>query len=319
MEYKICKVDSIEKLEDFNDEYVYDISMENDPHTFFANGILIHNSLYVNCENITKCLFKEVPSKWTNEHIEKMCKVVDKIADVLNENCKKIVKEDFNSDVQTIGFKRELFCTEAALLAKKNYALHIRDSEGSRVDKFEYKGIAIKKNEFTKKVKSLLKHIVDSSMIDKWDRSFYRDHMSNLWEQFKTFSPDDFAIMKQVGTDNIGESDVFMQATKGMQAHVKAATFYNDLIGQLKLKNKYSEAKQGDKVKVLYVKSNNQFGIEVIGWKDKFPKEFISLFEPDYEVMFEKVILAPLKNFIEIFNWGEIDVRNQATVDIMDL
>ena len=45
--YDIVEVTCVEQLEDFVDEYVYDLEMEdsNQPW-FFANDILIHNSLY---------------------------------------------------------------------------------------------------------------------------------------------------------------------------------------------------------------------------------------------------------------------------------
>ena len=41
------KIQSVEKLDDFIDEYVYDIEMEDKSHTFIANNILVHNSVYV--------------------------------------------------------------------------------------------------------------------------------------------------------------------------------------------------------------------------------------------------------------------------------
>ena len=41
----IEEIESIEQLEDFNDEYVYDLEVE-DSHMFFANDILAHNSIY---------------------------------------------------------------------------------------------------------------------------------------------------------------------------------------------------------------------------------------------------------------------------------
>ena len=44
----------IEKVEDFNDEYVYDLEVDDGSHTFFANDILVHNSIYVRMDNILK-------------------------------------------------------------------------------------------------------------------------------------------------------------------------------------------------------------------------------------------------------------------------
>jgi intein/homing endonuclease len=40
------KVKSITKLEPSNN-WVYDIQMKDNPHTFFGNGILVHNSVFL--------------------------------------------------------------------------------------------------------------------------------------------------------------------------------------------------------------------------------------------------------------------------------
>ena len=48
----------IEKAPD-EDGYVYDLEVGDDSHTFFANGILVHNSIYVRMDNILKLLSKE--------------------------------------------------------------------------------------------------------------------------------------------------------------------------------------------------------------------------------------------------------------------
>ena len=40
----------------YYDEYVYDLEVEDGSHTFFANDILVHNSIYVRMDNILKLL-----------------------------------------------------------------------------------------------------------------------------------------------------------------------------------------------------------------------------------------------------------------------
>lgn len=46
------KVKSIRKIE-HDEMYVYDITMDNNPHTFFANDILVHNSCYFAIPGVT--------------------------------------------------------------------------------------------------------------------------------------------------------------------------------------------------------------------------------------------------------------------------
>ena len=41
------EIESCELIGNFNDEYVYDIEVDDDTHTFIANDMLVHNSLFV--------------------------------------------------------------------------------------------------------------------------------------------------------------------------------------------------------------------------------------------------------------------------------
>lgn len=46
-EYKFDSVLSCEPVGEFDDEYVYDVEVDDESHTFIANDILVHNSLFV--------------------------------------------------------------------------------------------------------------------------------------------------------------------------------------------------------------------------------------------------------------------------------
>lgn len=56
MEYIFDEIDVIECVGEFEDQYVYDIEMIDDTHTFIANDILVHNSLYSSYSNLLKCV-----------------------------------------------------------------------------------------------------------------------------------------------------------------------------------------------------------------------------------------------------------------------
>jgi len=47
MEYIFDDIDFCEKIGNFNDDYVYDIEVSDNTHTFVANDILVHNSLFI--------------------------------------------------------------------------------------------------------------------------------------------------------------------------------------------------------------------------------------------------------------------------------
>ena len=45
--YTLEEIESCEIIGDFQDEYVYDVEVDDETHTFIANDILVHNSLFV--------------------------------------------------------------------------------------------------------------------------------------------------------------------------------------------------------------------------------------------------------------------------------
>jgi hypothetical protein len=50
IEYILDDVESCDEIGLFEDEYVYDVEVDDDTHTFIANDILVHNSLFVSFE-----------------------------------------------------------------------------------------------------------------------------------------------------------------------------------------------------------------------------------------------------------------------------
>lgn len=48
----ISDIKFCDNIGEFNDEYVYDIEMDDDYHTFVANNILVHNSIYASFKSI---------------------------------------------------------------------------------------------------------------------------------------------------------------------------------------------------------------------------------------------------------------------------
>ena len=53
---KLEEIESIEEIENgYTDEYVYDVEVK-DNHMFFANNILVHNSIYYEFGRITNQL-----------------------------------------------------------------------------------------------------------------------------------------------------------------------------------------------------------------------------------------------------------------------
>lgn len=68
-EIKISDIVKCEQIGNFEDEYVYDIEMNDDTHTFVANDILVHNSIYTSYENIIKV------TDWFDHQVWRLTKI----------------------------------------------------------------------------------------------------------------------------------------------------------------------------------------------------------------------------------------------------
>jgi DNA polymerase elongation subunit (family B) len=274
------------------------------------------DSNYFDCSPIVN----EVLGKdlfFTKENIQKISKKVDKFVDKVNEYCDEICENYFHSPLKRIEFKRETFCTEGAFVAKKRYVLHVRDDEGVPVDKFKYTGVDIKKTELPSEIRDVLKEIVEGMLVENWSHSRYKDKLRETWNKFIEYSPKEIGFWKGYNTEK--ESDGFLQSEKGSGAHVKAAHYHNDIIEKLGLRERYEKIQVGDRLRFIYVKKANPYRIECIGWKEDFPKEFKEIFEVDYERMFDKVVLSPLKRFQEINNWSDFNPNDEDEFDITEL
>jgi hypothetical protein len=54
IEYVFDEIEFCECIGMFEDEYVYDIEIDDETHTFIGNDILVHNSLYISYAPIMK-------------------------------------------------------------------------------------------------------------------------------------------------------------------------------------------------------------------------------------------------------------------------
>lgn len=95
IEYIFDEVESCELVGNFSDEYVYDVEVDDDTHTFIANDILVHNSLFVSFEPAIK------NCEWKNLILSNLDKIKNPFVilemrqetKTENPNCKKIFRK----------------------------------------------------------------------------------------------------------------------------------------------------------------------------------------------------------------------------------
>ena len=136
--------------------------------------------------------------------------------------------------------------------------------------------------------------------------------MDEVYSLILNMSPNELGIWMGYNTER--NMDGFLIAEKGATGVSKAVGYYNQLIKHLNLDKKYPLINLRDKIQILYVKPTNKFGIDSIGFMPhQWPDEFNDIFEIDYPKMMEKLLIQPLKGFIDALNIKSLHKYNPST------
>ena len=313
---EIVDIESIEEVDSFEDEYVYDIAMGDDTnHTFFANDILVHNSAYLTLEDLINKQNIEILDEkgYLSSDFKK---VINEITDAVNSEIKVWAKEKLHSKDPRFEFKRESVCPKAIWIKKKHYILHIVDKEGVKMNKTKYSGLMVAKSTFSKNVKNLTKEMVENLMQYKdkkrVDALFYESY-----EKFKKMPVEDIAERASIKILNKWEdkNDGLNTAT-GTTYAAKYVIYYNELLKQLNLTNKYKKIENGSKIKIIKVQPN-RYNIEGIAFQDTIPPEFDLI--PDYEKAFFKGVVNCASPIYQAIGWQIPDPNKEYTVTLDEL
>lgn len=115
-EYELEDVVLCEQVGEFEDEYVYDIEVEDGTHTFIANGILVHNSAYLTMEPLLNMY--GIP----DDQMIKFCLAVYKavLEKYLDDRFDEYAAS-FHCKENLEKFELEKISRAVIMLAKKNY------------------------------------------------------------------------------------------------------------------------------------------------------------------------------------------------------
>ena len=246
-------------------------------------------------------------------------KAVEDIETHLNEEIIKWGKSSLSSRDCRLVFKREAIADVGLFLAKKRYVLHTLDVEGIPGKKFKYTGVEVVRTTMPAPIKPYVKKIIETMLLTK-DYNATNKIFNETYEIFKKLPLEDIAFVMGVkGYEKYANRCNGFESVKGMPKHVKAAYYHNILLDRFGIERKYEKMASGDKVRFFEVKKPNSFGLSVIGYKYYYPKEFQSLFEIDYEKMFEKIIYSVIERFYEAVQWTVKKPGNDAQIDLFDL
>ncbi|MFW6026154.1 MAG: DNA polymerase domain-containing protein [Candidatus Woesearchaeota archaeon] len=240
------------------------------------------------------------------EKIQKILELSKKIEEYVNyRSFKEIQKIDFLSTEEKykINFKQEVIAQSILFIEKKKYGFWMVNKEGAKKDELSITGLDIIRSETSKPVKQEMRKALELILKGKKDKEI-SDFIFGAKKRLKELSPEDLSV--NIGVNNIEKYISNNGPKKGTPYHVKGVYSYRKLLEKFDVKNKYEDINEGDKAKVIYIKSN-PWGFDAITYPGKFPKEFDV--QPDKEKMIEKFFVNKIEMLLDPCN--KIELLNQ--------
>lgn len=293
-----CQNFSIEPLGE-TEATVYDIEVEG-AHNFFANGILVHNSVYVTLEKLVTALGLDgKPEDDVVDALDNICK--QKIEPYIDQ-CYKEFAKMLNAHSHQMFMKRETICTSGVWNGKKRYALHVRDNEGVRYPKrkLKYVGLEATRSNVPETCRNWLEVCYGYALEGRQDE--LHEFVQKCRDEYHSMTPEEVASVATANNIMKYQVGEFGHA-KGAPKHVKAVINFNKLANADKTRT-LKPITEAEKVMIVEMNpKKNQYGFEVFAFTDFFPKGLGLESAIDYGIMFDKNFLEPLKNFLSSIGW----------------
>lgn len=265
------------------------------------------DSVYLDLQSVVDKYCKD---KSSNENIidfmDYFCKnYLENVIEIAYEDLAKYVNVPQNK----MKMKREALAIGGVWVAKKRYALNVYDDEGVRLSnpKLKVVGLEIVKSSTPKPVKEKLKEAVN--IILNKDEQTLQKFVKDFRKEFNTLPIEDVSFpsgVNDIGKYESGEEEGYK---KGTPIRQKASINYNRKLKEHKLDKIYSEIREGDKLKYVYLKQPNPVMDTVIAFPSKLPKEFNLDKYVNYNMQFEKAFIKPLENITSKIGW-DIEKKN---------
>lgn len=316
MQVKRSKIKKIEQLENLNDQYVYDIGINEKTPYFFGNNILVHNSSYFSVYEAYRNSNdeeKQIMAEKIFEDVELALSLYDDISINTNNTFPEFMSRRFNTGLENgsiIKASRENLADYALFIKKKRYAMHLIEKDGIRLGekgKLKIMGIEIKRSDTPKIIQNALKEGLDMLLHGKSEKE-----VMNYFIDFKIkFLDKEPWLMGRPGGANAVTyySDIYERAMKGefkkpmIPANIMGAIAWNTYI------DFYDEKhipKIGNGSKVINCKlKKNDFDFNCISYptdQTQFPDWFKEL-PFDIDEMIDKIYYKKVNNIFGVLKW----------------
>lgn len=312
------KVKKVEKLPP-SEEYVYDISVAEGDHYFFANQILVSNtdSSYFTAYPILKDDIEKGNISWTREDV---ISLYDSIGSDVNDSFPAFMKKAFNAPQENgeiIKCAREIVGSSSLFITKKRYALMVIDKEGSRKDvngkpgSVKAMGMDLKRSDTPSFMQDFLMEIL-IDLLGSVPKEIILEKIKNLKQQLHAADPWTLGTPKRVNKLTWYSNNERKHGKTNMPGHVRAAynwNFLKDMYG-----DKYSGSITDGQKTIVCKVLKNPMGFTSIAYpidESRLPDWFKNL-PFDRNGMLESIVDAKIKNLLGVLNWdlSVTDVTN---------
>ena len=225
----------------------------------------------------------------------------EKITQFIDESYAEL-SEYLNCYEETLVMKRECIAQKGIWTAKKRYILNVWDNEGVRYDepKLKMMGIEAVKSStpapcrgYIKEALKIIMEGTEQQLIDFIEEK--RQEFSSLPAEQISFPRSASNVLKYTDHNTV--------YVKGTPLHIRGCVMFNHQLKQKKLTHKYNLINDGEKIKFTYLKLPNPSHENVIAFISELPKEFGLKDFIDYDTMYEKSFIEPLKLILDTIGW----------------
>ena len=241
-----------------------------------------------------------------NAHAERVVPLLnqlceDKITQFIDESYAEL-SEYLNCYEKTLVMKRECIAQKGIWTAKKRYILNVWDNEGVRYDepKLKMMGIEAVKSSTPAPCRGYIKEAL--KIIMEGTEQELIDFIEEKRQEFSTLPPELISFPRSA-SNVLKYTDHNTVYVKGTPLHIRGCVMFNHQLRQKKLTHKYNLINDGEKIKFTYLKLPNPSHENVIAFISELPKEFGLKDFIDYDTMYEKSFIEPLKLILDTIGW----------------
>lgn len=274
------------------------------------------DSVYINVEKIADVIEAQCGKDAGDPSRQKMVDLLDgfckaKIQPLIDQSFKDIA-DYFHVALPCMSMVRDVIADNCIWTGKKHYSMNVYDSEGVRQKnkqqvpepKLKVMGMEMVKSSTPAIVRKMLKDalniiVLNGTQADMWA------HIVACEKKFRAGGFEDIAKPSTINGLAVVKKVDTIQKT--------AVHTYNRALEQRNLTSTYELVRDGEKIKLAYLREPNPFFSHVIGATDGCPPEFEIEKWLDYTVQYDKTFLTPLRQILTTIGWTT--VRSPSVFD----